>query len=127
MSFEWEPLPSECIPPGWCLVNETPDRIVYRCAESGLRLEAVRTAADHVDPSLGLCQCWELRLGYSIGERDSIDPLTRVSSRRELCDELRSILDRLSAHAPTVSDPLSVLGRIRERYSDQSDSPPRFS
>ncbi|WP_254864362.1 hypothetical protein [Halovivax gelatinilyticus] len=113
MSIEWDPLPAESLPPGWCLASRTPERLVYRCGESGLTLEAVRTAADHIHPTLGVTRCWELRLGYSIGECTGSDRLTRVSSRQELRAELESILETVGRRA-SITDPISIVRSIRD-------------
>ncbi len=117
MSMEWDLLPPESLPPGWCVVTRAPDRLVYRSRESGLTLEAVRTDADHVHPTLGVTRCWELRLGYSIGEVSGTDQLVRVSSRQELREVLVDVLDHLRDQASAVPDPFSIVRSLREQQS----------
>lgn len=113
MSLEWDPLPTETIPPGWCVSAAAPDRVVYRWHDLDLTVEAERTEATHTPPVLGVPYCWELHLRYSIGECSCEDRLTRVSSRQELRDELESCLETLHGRLSESSDPVSALHELQ--------------
>lgn len=118
MSLEWDPLPAETLPPGWCVSAAAPDRLVYRWHELDLTLEAARTEAAHTHPVLGVAYCWELQLCYSIGECPCEDRLARVSSRQELRDELKSCLEALHRRLSESSEPASALHDFRGREPD---------
>lgn len=118
MSLEWELLPEETLPPGWCVSTVAPGRVVYRWDDFDLSLEATRTDATHTHPALGVTYCWELYLCYSIGECSCEDRLARVPSREELQDELKSCLEAVHRGLSDSSDPVSAVHALRDRYPD---------
>lgn len=108
MRSHYEGLPHETLPPSWTPAAVTAARIVYRCRRPPVELVAVRTVADHTDPSLGVGRCWEIRCQYAVGEAEAVDRLERVSTRREALEGLLECMRCIHEELDGMTDPLAV-------------------